>query len=249
MKIIINSVYGWTSARFDCEFKHPSNVDNIVAKRGALFMIDLKHEVQERGFTVAHIKTDSIKIPNATPEIISFVQEFGAKYGYTFEHEDTYDKFCLVNQAVYICKSRNHGCWEPTGAQFAVPYVFKSLFSHEDFIFRDFCETKTVTVGNIYLDMNESLPEGEHDLQFVGRAGLFTPIREGLGGGILYRVADDKFYAVAGTKGYRWLESEVVEKSGKQDDVDISYYEALCEEAVRTIEQFVPYEKLIGKEQ
>lgn len=249
LKIIINSVYGWTSARFDCEFKHPSNVDNIVAKRGALFMIDLKHEVQERGFTVAHIKTDSIKIPNATPEIISFVQEFGAKYGYTFEHEDTYDKFCLVNQAVYICKSRNHGCWEPTGAQFAVPYVFKSLFSHEDFIFRDFCETKTVTVGNIYLDMNESLPEGEHDLQFVGRAGLFTPIREGMGGGILYRVADDKFYAVAGTKGYRWLESEVVEKSGKQDDVDISYYEALCEEAVRTIEQFVPYEKLIGKEQ
>ena len=73
LKIVINSVYGLTSAKFDCKFKDPRNVDNIVAKRGALFMIDLKHEVQERGYTVAHIKTDSIKIPNADKEIIKFV--------------------------------------------------------------------------------------------------------------------------------------------------------------------------------
>ena len=57
-------------------------------------MIDLKNEVQKRGFTVAHVKTDSIKIPNATPEIIDFVMEFGAAYGYTFEHEAT-DFFLL----------------------------------------------------------------------------------------------------------------------------------------------------------
>ena len=44
-------------------------------------MIDLKHAVQEKGFTVAHIKTDSIKIPNATDEIINFVVDFGKKYG------------------------------------------------------------------------------------------------------------------------------------------------------------------------
>ena len=70
-------------------FKDPRNVDNIVAKRGALFMVDLKHFVQEQGFDVAHIKTDSIKIPRATPEIIEKVMEFGKKYGYTFEHEAT----------------------------------------------------------------------------------------------------------------------------------------------------------------
>lgn len=40
-------------------------------------MINLKHEVQERGFTVAHIKTDSTKIPDATPEIIQFVMDYG----------------------------------------------------------------------------------------------------------------------------------------------------------------------------
>ena len=245
LKIVINSVYGWTAARFECEFRHPRNIDNIVAKRGALFMIDLKHAVQEKGFTVAHIKTDSIKIPNATPEIISFVTEYGKNYGYTFEHEDTYDKMCLVNQAVYICHSETHGIWEATGTQFAVPYVFKSLFSKEELEFKDFCETKTVTVGDIYLDMNENLPDGDHDLQFVGRAGLFTPVLKGKGGGILYRVADDKLYALSGTKGYRWLESEVVSKLEMEDAVDVQYYDALCDAAINTIEQFVPYDKLV----
>lgn len=245
LKIIINSVYGWTCAKFDCEFKHPSNIDNIVAKRGALFMINLKHEVQDRGFTVAHIKTDSIKIPNATQEIIDFVMDYGKQYGYTFEHEDTYDKMCLVNQSVYICHSRNHDKWEATGAQFAAPYVYKTLFSGEPLGFRDLCETKTVNVGDIYLDMNETLPDDEHDLHFVGRAGLFTPILPGRGGCILYRVADEKLYAVTGTKGYRWLESETVEFLGKQDDIDYSYYEALADEAIKAIENFVPYSKLI----
>ena len=87
LKTAINSVYGLTSASFDNPFRDPHNIDNIVAKRGALFMINLKHEVQKRGFIAAHIKTDSIKIPDATPEIIQFVMDYGKEYGYTFEHE------------------------------------------------------------------------------------------------------------------------------------------------------------------
>ena len=59
LKTAINSVYGLTSASFDNPFRDPRNIDNIVAKRGALFMIDLKNEVLKRGFQVAHIKTDS----------------------------------------------------------------------------------------------------------------------------------------------------------------------------------------------
>ena len=102
LKIAINSVYGLTSANFDNPFRDKRNIDNIVAKRGALFMINLKHEVQARGFTVAHIKTDSIKIPDATPDIIEFIMDYGKQYGYTFEHEATYDRMCLVNDAVYI---------------------------------------------------------------------------------------------------------------------------------------------------
>lgn len=157
LKTAINSVYGLTSANFDNPFRDIRNKDNIVAKRGALFMIELKYEVQKRGFQVAHIKTDSIKIPNATPEIIQFVMEFGQKYGYEFEHEATYEKMCLVNDAVYIAKYEG-GDWTATGTQFAVPYVFKTLFSKEPIEFNDLCETKSVKSA-IFLDMNETLPD------------------------------------------------------------------------------------------
>lgn len=177
LKTAINSVYGLTSANFDNPFRDIRNKDNIVAKRGALFMIDLKNEVKKRGFTVAHIKTDSIKIPDATPEIIKFVMDFGRRYGYTFEHEATYDRMCLVNDAVYIAKYKDadecqkmygyvpgdnadHGNqWTATGKQFAVPYLFKSLFSHEKIEFVDMCETFSVSKGDLYLDMNENLPD------------------------------------------------------------------------------------------
>ena len=176
LKIAINSVYGLTAANFDNPFHDPRNIDNIVAKRGALFMINLKHEVQNRGFTVAHIKTDSIKIPNATPEIIQFVMDYGKLYGYSFEHEATYRTMCLVNDAVYVaryaskkdCKAlynyipgdnADHGGdWTATGTQFQVPYVFKTLFSKEPIEFRDVCETKSVKTA-LYLDMNENLPD------------------------------------------------------------------------------------------
>ena len=161
LKTAINSVYGLTAAGFTNAFRDPRNKDNIVAKRGALFMIDLKYAVQERGFTVAHIKTDSIKIADATPEIIQFVMDFGKKYGYTFEHEATYEKMCLVNDAVYIAKykdGKHAGEWTATGAQFAVPFVFKSLFSKEPIEFEDMCEAKSVATA-LYLDMNEQLPD------------------------------------------------------------------------------------------
>lgn len=258
LKTAINSVYGLTSARFANAFKDPRNVDNIVAKRGALFMIDLKNEVMKRGYVVAHIKTDSIKIPNASPEIIDFVMKFGRRYGYTFEHEATYGKMCLVNDAVYIAQykdsekcqkiygyipddNKKHGGeWTATGKQFAVPYLFKKLFSKEEIVFEDMCETFEVKAGNLYLDMNEALPNvtmfedslkkakdqkknGKlteeqfndicneltekiakgHNYRFIGRIGNFVPIKKGCGGGVLYRGNDSKYYAAAGTTGYR----------------------------------------------
>lgn len=177
LKIAINSVYGLTSAKFENPFRDERNVNNIVALRGALFMRTLQDEVAKRGFVVAHIKTDSIKIPDATPEIIQFCLEFAKKYGYQFEHEATYERMCLVNDAVYIAKfmtaeecekrygyvpgdnAEEGGKWTATGAQFQVPYVFKTLFSHEAIEFGDLCETKAVTSA-MYLDMNEGA-EGE----------------------------------------------------------------------------------------
>ena len=251
LKTAINSVYGLTSASFENPFRDPRNIDNIVAKRGALFMVDLQFAVQEKGFTVAHIKTDSIKIPDATPEIIEFVYEFGKKYGYEFEHEETYEKFCLVNDAVYIAKIGWHaekefiGTWTATGAQFAQPYVFKTLFSHEPIVFGDMCETKTVTSA-LYLDMNEGLGEDEHNYHFVGKAGSFCPIKPGCGGGLLLREKDGKYYAATGSKGYRWLEAEMVSNLGKEDDIDRNYYIGLVDSAVKDISVFGDIEWFIG---
>lgn len=301
LKIAINSVYGLTAAKFMNVFKDPRNIDNIVAKRGALFMLDLRYEVEQRGFTVAHIKTDSIKIPDATPEIIQFVMDFGKRYGYSFEHEATYDRMCLVNDAVYIAKyasaetceelygyvpgeNKDHPLtWTATGTQFQVPYVFKTLFSKEPIEFDDMCETKSVSKGALYLDANEHLPdvseyekeldkaedrykkgllsdtmfeplcsdlnakiEEGHDYHFVGKVGQFCPIKPGCGGSVLYRMQDDKYYAAAGTTGYRWLESAMVKDLGKEADIDKSYYRKLVDDAVESISGYGDFEWFIS---
>jgi hypothetical protein len=241
LKIVINIVYGLTSARYSNPFKDNRNVDNIVAKRGALFMIDLKHAVQEKGFTVAHIKTDSIKIPGATSRIIEFVTEFGKKFGYDFEHELTYDKLCLVNEAVYIAKAG--GKWIAVGAQFQKPYVFKSLFTHEEIEFDDFCETKNVVQGAMYLDFTKSEDPDISKMTHVGRTGSFIPVNEG--GGILYRFKDDRFFAVSGTKGYQWIEREIAENRDNID-IDLSYFESFKEEAIEVIQQYTDFQSFVS---
>ena len=259
-KTAINSVYGLSSASFPNPFNDPRNKDNIVAKRGALFMTELKFEVQKRGFTVVHIKTDSIKVANATPEIIQFIMDFGKRYGYSFEHEATYDRICLVNKSTYIAKysddvsinGKHAGKWTATGAQFQVPYVFKTLFTKEPIIFEDLCEAKEAK-SSIYLDMNETLPEGEHDYKFVGKVGNFCPIKPGCGGGELLREAKDsdgntKYDAVTGTKGYRWLEAEAVKLLGKEADIDKSYYINLANDAIDAISQYFDFDQFVSGE-
>ena len=251
LKIAINSVYGLTSANFDNPFRDPRNTNNIVALRGALFMVNLKEEVEKKGFTVIHIKTDSIKILNPTKELGDFINEYAAKYGYEFEIEHKFSRICLVNDAVFIAKlsdddPEDPGKWTATGAQFAQPYVFKTLFSHENIEFQDMCETKSVKTA-LYLDMNEGLPEGEHNYQFVGKVGQFCPIKPGCGGGVLVREADEgKFNSATGAKGYRWLESETVRLLGKESDIDKSYYTKLVDEAIADISEYGDFEEFIS---
>ena len=240
LKIVINTVYGLTSARFENIFRDPRNKDNIVAKRGALFMIDLKHFVQERGFQVVHIKTDSIKIPNASPEIIEEIMKFGEQYGYIFEHEETYQRFCLVNDAVYIAKT-SEGNWTPVGAQFAVPYVFKSLFSREPITTDDVKVTKSVRTA-MYIDPDWDRAMALHNketMRFVGKTGQFVPVVEGTPmAGMLLREHEGKFYSVAGTKGYIWLEADRAEEHLGTDKVDIKYFHDMCDDALKTIAAF-----------
>ena len=244
LKIVINIVYGLTSAKFDNAFRDNRNVDNIVAKRGALFMINLKHEVQKRGHIVAHIKTDSIKIPDATPDIIDFVVDYGKQYGYDFEHECTYEKMCLVNDAVYV--AYEDGMWTTVGAQFQHPYVFKTLFSGEDIDFEDLCEAKSVVQGVMYLDFNNTEELDISEMIHVGRTGSFIPVKQG---GTLYRVKDDKRYAVTGTKGYSWIEQDMAaNKDDLDQEVDMDYFEHLRADALKTIEKFGSYESFMSQE-
>ena len=189
-----------------------------------------------------------------SPEIIEFVMEYGAQYGYTFEHEATYEKMCLVNDAVYIAKysdeelnGKHAGQWTATGTQFQVPYVFKTLFSKDPIEFEDMCETKQVSTS-MYLDMNEELPEGEHNRVFIGRVGLFCPIKPGCGGGELVRENKDKFDSVVGTKGYRWLESDMVKELGKEKDIDKSFYKNLVDKAVKSISEYGDFEWFISND-
>lgn len=237
LKIVINSVYGLTAAKFANPFKDPRNVDNIVAKRGALFMVDLKHFVQEQGFDVAHIKTDSIKIPRATPEIIEKVMEFGKKYGYTFEHEATYDRMCLVNKAVYVDYCDGH--WSATGAQFQHPYVFKELFSKEELDIKDVAETKSVTTA---LHLNNGTEENP-EMEFVGKTGAFVPVNRG--GGILLREKDGNYHAASGSTGYRWVQFEAFKNAHPEDWkewVDWSYFEGLADAAKAAVSEYGDFE-------
>lgn len=269
LKIAINSVYGLTSASFINPFRDERNRDNIVAKRGALFMVNLKHAVQDQGFQVAHIKTDSIKIPNADKKIIQFVMDYGKEFGYNFEHEATYEKMCLVNDAVYVARyTEPSECeayygyvpgdnakvvkktpevrrWTATGTQFQVPYVFKTLFSHEPIDFKDMCETKSVTSA-LYLDMEDGQP-----YRFVGRVGLFCPMKVGYGG-TLYRQTENKktgtkgWANATGTKGWKWLEAEDVKEKHLEEFIDRGYYRKLVDDARASIANYGDIERFIS---
>ena len=251
LKIPINSVYGLTKTSYDNAFRDIRNVDNIVAKRGALFMMDLEKHVQDLGYTVAHIKTDSIKIPNADDDIIQDVMDFGVGYGYDFEHEATYDRLALVNNAVYIARTkpgRKPAYWTATGAQFKHPYVFKTLFSHEPLEFKDLCETKEVK-GKMYIDYSVDKPsyssETSTDPVFIGRVGEFCPMKEGAGGGSLFVIDGEKRRNVAGTSDRLWMSSDMVKTLHKEDDIDMDYFRQLADAAMENIGRFGDVEQFI----
>ena len=221
LKTALNSGYGLTSAKFDNPFRHKKNVDNIVAKRGALFMIDLKHAVQDKGYAAVHIKTDSIKIPNADDKIENFVMEFGSKYGYTFEHEATYSKLALINKSTYICfepDAKPGEQWQATGTQFINPYVFKRLCTKESIDKEDLFVQKEVKDASIFL--------GEH---FIGK---FAEVYASNKGEEMFRITPDSKSYLSGTKGHKW---EMAKNYVDRKDVDFMYYEKLVTDAIDAI--------------
>lgn len=260
LKLALNSAYGLTSASFSNPMRDPRNLNNIVALRGALAMKTLQDEVEAAGFTVVHIKTDSIKIANPTNDILGFIDKFGEFYGYEYEVEHTWCKLCLVNNAVFIGRhdlddpdyiSDPEGSeksypdrWEAVGTQFQVQYVFKSLFSHQEIEFNDICQTISVKEGTLHLISKDE--EGNEVDNFIGRVGRFCPMKEH--GAELYRIKDGKRYAASGTKGYLWMEAETVKNRHLEDSIDHSYYRKLCDDAIATISQYGDFDIYVREE-
>lgn len=218
LKIVINSVYGMTSAKFDNKFKHPDNVDNIVAKRGALFMVDLKFAVEEQGYKVCHIKTDSVKVPNADEKIIKFIEDFGARpeYNYKFVHEHTYKRMALINNAVYIAQLEDDS-WSPVGAEYANTYLLKRVWTKEELVDRDFFITKQ-SKGHIYL--------GD---EFVGKVGSIYASKSGAE--CMWTEDDENFKSVTGTKGYLFKQTDQFDI----EDVDFAYYDKVAIDGLKKI--------------
>lgn len=233
LKTPINSVYGLTAAAFPNPCRHRDNIDNKVAKRGALFMVDVLERVKEEGYEPIHVKTDSIKIANADEYIINLVMDMAKDYGYEFEHEATYDKICLVNDAVYLAHDPKDG-WHATGAQFADPYVADKLYKHPETMDPLRYEvTKSVTKGAIYMRKDDAEPI------FVGRVSSFIPVEEG--GYELVRIHEGKESAPPGTKGFFWIEAEVYRQmleAGTEIEIDWAYYKELYNKAYNQIAKY-----------
>jgi hypothetical protein len=113
-------------------------------------------------------------------------------------------------------------------------------------VFDDYCESKSVNKGTMYLDKSGDAEPDISKMRHVGKTGLFVPVLDN--GGRLYRVFEDKFYAVSGTKDHLWVEAEGAVELGERDklDIDMSYFNKLKEDAIKTIEKFGSFEEFVA---
>lgn len=243
LKIPINAVYGESSAKFANRFKDPRNVDNIVAKRGALFMIDLRDKMLSLGYQPIHIKTDSMKFANFTDELFDIIKDFGKLYGYSFELEEFYSVFCLVTKADYIAFNTFTNSWEFRGTKFGQKrgdkyggYVFKTLFSHEEYESLDFAINKSSDTGVFYI--------GD---KFCGRNINVVAVKEQYGGTMMVDSNGARSH-VQKTTGYFFKEyEELVENPDWFQEIDLTYYDAMVASAKESIEKYIPFETFLER--
>ena len=87
-----------------------------------------------------------------------------------------------------------------------------------------------------------------HYYHFVGRVGQFCPILPGNGGGLLMRESGGKYSAATGSKGYRWMESEMVSTLGKEECIDRGYYDKLVNDAKDAISKYGDFEWFVSED-
>ena len=95
-------------------------------------------------------------------------------------------------------------------------------------------------------ELEEVISKG-HNYVFIGKVGQFCPILPGHGGGELYSLrGESDYYAVQGTKGYRFLESETVKTLNKEKDIDESYFISMANDAIKHISEFGDYDEFVS---
>ena len=101
------------------------------------------------------------------------------------------------------------------------------------------------------IDVLDKIIAKGHHYSFVGKAGEFMPVKDGCGGGLLMRKESDEGFGYAtGAKGYRWVESETLQKVDNwQEFIDIRYFRGLTDEAVKTIQRFTDFELFVRGEE
>ena len=129
------------------------------------------------------------------------------------------------------------------------------------FIFRVKSKMKNQRIGFSYLrvygikdtldiDLEDLISEG-HNRIFIGKVGNFCPIKPGCNGGLLVREAVDtngnvKYDSATGASGYRWLEAEMVKELGREDDIDLRYFDRLADAAVKEISKYGDFEEFVA---
>lgn len=93
-------------------------------------------------------------------------------------------------------------------------------------------------------ELKQEINKG-HNYRFVGKAGSFCPVIKGTGGGNLMKDNKGKMAYVAGAKGYRWMEAEVLRALGTEEAmhrINRKYYAALVDDAIATISEYGDFE-------
>lgn len=87
-----------------------------------------------------------------------------------------------------------------------------------------------------------------HSYIFVGKVGLYIPVKPGSGGGQLMAYRDGKYAAVTGTKDYRWQEFEAIRNMDVrlEDIIDIRYYRTLIDDAKDAISKYGDFEWFVS---
>ena len=62
------------------------------------------------------------------------------------------------------------------------------------------------------------------------------------------KTGEKKHDAATGTKGYRWLESEMVKQLSKEGDINRAYYDALVDAAATDISKFGDFEWFVSND-